>query len=123
MLVDVVELNYRGKRLPREVWRSAVPVRGELAILKYMSWHGHEGGPVQATLRPYGLLEGLNKARVLHLWGRNMVIGGEQRALGMVNDQLWWCRMVSASFQQSAPENRQRRNEHSPALPEEIESR
>lgn len=94
MLVDLVELNHAGKRLPRDVWRSARPIRGELSVLKYMSWHGHEGGPVFAALRPFGLVEDLSRARIWHLSGRSMVLGGEQRQEGQTCDQVWWCRFV-----------------------------
>lgn len=94
MLVDVVELNYEGKRLPREVWRYSVPVRAELSMLKYFSWHGHENAPVFATLTPYRL-ESLDRAKVLHMAKRSIVIMGQQRHRGANFEQVWWCRFVA----------------------------
>ncbi len=94
MLVDLVELNHGGQRLPREVWRAAVPIRGELSVLRYMSWHGHEGAPVFAALRPFGLVADLCTARIWHLSGHSMVLGGQQRVDGRTDEQVWWCRFV-----------------------------
>lgn len=93
MLVDVVELNVQGKRLPRDVWKHAQPIRGELAMLNYFSWHGHENAPVFATLQPY-VLESLDKAKVLHMAKRSIVIIGDQRYRGARFEQVWWCRFV-----------------------------
>ena len=47
MALDLIELNHAGRRLPRKVWRAAVPNRGELSVLKYMSWYDHKGVSVQ----------------------------------------------------------------------------
>ncbi|HEY1131468.1 MAG TPA: hypothetical protein VGF12_18825 [Roseateles sp.] len=94
MVVDLVELNHAGRRLPREVWRAAVPIRGELSVLKYMSWHGHKGGPVFAALRAQGLVADLSKARIWHMSGRSTLLSGQQRTQGRTDDQVCWCRFV-----------------------------
>lgn len=98
MLVDLVELNIQGKRRPKEEWRHAEPVRVELSVLKYFSWHGQEVAPVFATVRPLVgsplAIHELHKARLLHASKRSLVLYGDQRIQGATHEQFWWCRLV-----------------------------
>lgn len=94
MLVDVLELNFKGERRPRLDVRAAPPIRAELVINRYYSWGNDERAPVYARLEPYGLLEELDKAKFAYMKGRHLVIRGDQRLEGRVYEQFWWCRFV-----------------------------
>lgn len=96
MLVDVVELNAHGRRLPREQWRAAWPVRGELVMNKPLSWHNldPDHAPISASLYPPGQLEDLWKAKLVYLRRGSLVIMGTQRKEGRYEPQVWWCRIV-----------------------------
>lgn len=102
MLVDVVELNVGGVRRPRHEWRHAPPVRGELTLVKPLSWHSIERAPVSASLRPPFQLEDLWKARVLYMRGKHLVIAGDQRVNGRYFEQIWWCRFITPPAQTPA---------------------
>lgn len=94
VLVDVVELNVDGVRRPRDEWRRATPVRGDLTLVKPLSWHSIEKAPVSASLTPRFQLEDLWKARVLYMRGKHLVLTGEQRVKGRYFEQVWWCRFI-----------------------------
>lgn len=47
-----------------------------------------------AALSPY-LLDSLDKAKVIHMAGQNIVIKGTQRLPDGSWEQVWWCRIVS----------------------------
>ena len=94
MLVDLIELYCAGQKLPRAAWRAQPRVRGELSIHPYASWHGHDRAPACATLRPFGLVEDLDKVKVSYMSGRNVVLFGQQRLDGRTLEQMWWCKIV-----------------------------
>ena len=97
MQVDVIELYRAGTRLARDEARRAVPVRGELLILKYLAWQSKEVAPVFAEIRPLQL-PALDRARILYSRGRNIVLHGFQTMPGgRTHEQIWWCRLVQTA--------------------------
>lgn len=95
MLVDLIELYIDGKKLPREAWRQQPRLHGVLTVSRYFSWYAFDRAPAYAYLRPFGLVEDLDKVKIAHLDHRNLVLFGDQRVKGRVLDQAWWCRFVA----------------------------
>ena len=112
MQVEVIELFRHGTRLSKAEARRSTPVRGELLILKYLSWHNQEVAPVFAEIRPLQL-PALDRARILYSRGPNIVLHGFQTMQGLTHEQMWWCRLV-----QTAPPP-----SYSPEVTSESESR
>lgn len=93
--MDMIELFVGERKLSLEERRLQPRYRGELCIDRYFSWHGHDFAPSIATLRPYGMVEELHKARPVYLLGRDFVLSGEQRVRGRFYNQMWWCKIIA----------------------------
>ncbi|WP_320426454.1 hypothetical protein [Roseateles agri] len=94
--MDLIELYVDGKKLPREAWRLQPRFHGELTVSRYFAWHSFDRAPAGAFLRPFGLVEDLQKVKIAHLDHRNLVLFGDQRINGRLLDQAWWCRFLVA---------------------------
>lgn len=94
MQVELRELYRKGVKRPREEVRQGHFYVGELNILKYAAWYGHEVAPVHADLLPLQL-EGLDKVKLLYFRDRNLVLYGDQVVQGMVYEQIWWCKLLA----------------------------
>ncbi len=100
MFVDVIELNYRGGRIPKHE-RGGLPVtRGTIHIDKLWTHDRLEKAPVHAYLTPPSL-EPLYGAKVRYWRGRTVVLVGQQR-LGNAKrksetsyEQVWLCRILT----------------------------
>lgn len=101
MLVEVVQLYWRGEKLSREARRQVKPVRGQLTVDRLWT-HAHMDNPaVHADLMPYRL-ETLQRVRLRYWRGRNVVLSGLQRDTipgskdaTVHYEQWWWCRIVA----------------------------
>ena len=100
MLVDVVELNCRGVRVPREHRKGLVPVRGRVVVDRLLSHQGLDKAPVHAHLHP-PRLEPLYRVKLRYWRGQHLVLVGEQRTAlpgkraETSFEQVWWCRIVT----------------------------
>jgi hypothetical protein len=116
MLVDVIELNYMGRRIPKRE-RGGLPVtRGDLSVDKLWTHDRIDNAPVHALLVP-PRLEPLYSVKLRYWRGRTLVLVGEQYAPDPKRtksagrfDQVWLCKIVTedqaaaeAAAQASAP--------------------
>lgn len=102
MLVDVVELNYLGRRIPRHE-RAGLPVtRGQISVAKLWTHDAVDNAPVHAHIAP-PRLEPLYSVKLRYWRGRHLVLVGQQaapipkrsKAVGKF-EQVWWCRIVDS---------------------------
>lgn len=100
MLVDVVELNYHGARIPREDRKGLPSVRGRISVERLLSHQALDNAPVHAHIVP-PLLEPLYGVKLRYWRGLNIVLVGSQRTAvpgkrAATNfEQVWWCRIVN----------------------------
>ncbi|MBK6616326.1 hypothetical protein [Ottowia sp.] len=112
MLVDVVELRYRGAKRSRDDVKAATPIRGLLSLTAARpGWHPNK---VQAPLLAGLVLPGaaqwalspLDHARVTTIRNGSLVVVGLQEVPHGRNwdtfPQAWWCRIVAGANGPSA---------------------
>lgn len=103
MLVDVIELNRFGVRIPRAERQGLMPVRASITIDRMWSDRDREEAPVHASLERHPL-EPLYNCRVKYWRRRSLVLVGQQYAdLPRRNtrgrfEQVWWVRIVGAQL-------------------------
>lgn len=99
MLVDVIELNRLGRRLPRAERLALVPVRAVITIDRMWTDRERDEAPVHATLERYPL-EPLYNVKIKYWRRRDIVLMGQQhtalpkRGAHARFEQWWWCRIV-----------------------------
>lgn len=108
MLVDAVELRYRGEKRSREEVLEAVPLRAVLSLSPGRpGWHsGSRNPPLMAGLVVPGRAEWatppLDQARVTTIKGGSLLVVGVQELRSGRNyesfPQAWWCRVVGTGI-------------------------
>lgn len=100
MLVDVVELNYHGSRIPREYRKGLPCVRGRISVERLLSHQALDNAPVHAHIVP-PRLEPLYGVKLRYWRGQHLVLVGNQRTAipgkraETSYEQVWWCRIVT----------------------------